>query len=178
MKIMTQTKDIENRIYFIREQKVMLDRDLAELYGVKPKNLNKAVKRNRIRFPEDFMFQLDKSEVQSLRFQSGTLKRGQHSKYLPYAFSQEGIAMLSSVLRSQRAALVNISIMRAFVRLRNILASNKDLARRVAKLEKRTDLHDMDIRLLIQDVRKLLIGPGPDADMDPIKIKGFGKGGA
>src|SRR5438105_1234930 len=95
-------KDIENRIYFIREQRVMLDKDLAHLYGVATKNLNKAVKRNHIRFPSDFTFQLDAQEYNSLRFQFGTLKRGQHPKYLPYAFTQEGVSMLSSVLKSER----------------------------------------------------------------------------
>jgi hypothetical protein len=103
---------IESRIYLIRETKVMLDADLAELYRVATKNLNKAVERNRERFPEDFMFQLSLREFTDLRFQSGTSNRRGGRRYRPYAFTQEGIAMLSSVLRSPRAAAVNVEIMR------------------------------------------------------------------
>ena len=128
---------IERRIYLIRGQKVMLDRDLAELYQVETFNLNKAVKRNHDRFPEDFMFQLSKEEAESLTFQIGMSKpagRGGR-RTPPYAFTQEGVAMLSSVLRSKRAVQVNIAIMRAFFRLREILATNKDLARRISELE-------------------------------------------
>ena len=128
---------IERSILLLRGQKVMLDSDLAELYGVETKTLNRAVKRNLDRFPADFMFRLSADEVEALRFQFGTLKlgRGQHRKYLPYAFTEQGVAMLSSVLRSQRAVQVNIAIMRAFVRLREILATHKDLALRLDELE-------------------------------------------
>ena len=117
MKLPMPPQHIERRIYLIRGQKVMLDSHWAELYGVATKNLNKAVTRNMDRFPEDFMFQLSKEEYASLRFQIGTLKRGQHSKYLLRVFTEQGVAMLSSVLRSKRAAHVNIAIMRAFVNL-------------------------------------------------------------
>ncbi len=109
---------ITDKIFLIRGRKVMIDRDLAQLYGVTTGNFNKAVKRNAKRFPEDFMFQLTKEEDASLRFQFGTLKRGQHTKYLPNAFTEQGVAMLSGVLNSERAIQVNIQIIRIFVRLR------------------------------------------------------------
>ena len=118
---------IENRIFFIREQKVMLDRDLAILYDVETKALNQAVKRNVKRFPSDFMFQLTREEATSLRSHFVTLKRGRHSKYAPYAFTEHGILMLSSVLNSQRAIQVNIQIMRTFTKLREMLASHVEL---------------------------------------------------
>ena len=132
-------KRIEQSILLIRGQKVMLDTDLAALYGVEAKQLKRAVRRNISRFPKDFMFELTKDEYQSLRSQFGTLKRGEHSKYLPYAFTEQGVAMLSSVLRSKRAVQVNIEIMRAFVRLRKMLASNVALARKLTALEKKYD---------------------------------------
>src|SRR6266849_10784845 len=117
---------IEKAILLIRGQKVMLDSDLAELYGVATKRLNEQVRRNRARFPKDFMFQLTGKEAESLRSQNATLKkgRGRHRKYAPYAFTEQGVAMLSSVLNSERAIEVNIAIMRAFVRLREILSSH------------------------------------------------------
>jgi len=124
-------------IQLIRGQRVMLDRDLAALYGVETKNLNKAVQRNLERFPADFMFQLTLDEAQASaasRFQFGTLKRSQNIKYLPRVFTQEGVAMLSSVLRSPRAIQVNIAIMRVFVRLREALALHKELAHKLAEL--------------------------------------------
>ncbi len=159
-------KKVESRIYRIRGQQVMLANDLAELYGVLTKNLNKAVHRNLMRFPEDFMIQLTSKEYASLRFQSGTLKRGEHAKYLPFAFTQEGIAMLSSVLRSERAALVNIAIMRAFVKLRHAVLAHQGIARRVEKLEGKVDMHETDIRLLVQDVAKLR-KRSPEGTIDP-----------
>ena len=137
---------IERLILLIRGHKVMLDRDLAYLYGVTTKVLNQAVKRHKDRFPEDFMFQLTMEEGKiwwtevrggGLRSQIVTLKRGQHIKYRPYAFTEHGILMLSSVLNSEQAIKVNIEIMRAFVRLRQILASNKELAKRLDELEKK-----------------------------------------
>src|SRR5438552_989493 len=118
---------VEQKIWEIRDKRVMLDSDLAVLYGVSTGNLNRAVARNIERFPDDFMFRLTKEEtaiLQRLTFQTGSLKRGQHRKYMPYAFTQEGIAMLSSVLRSPRAIRVNIEIMRAFVRLRRMIATH------------------------------------------------------
>jgi len=146
---------VENKIYLIRGQKVMLDRDLAELYEVLTKNLNKAVRRNIKRFPLDFMFQLTKDEYDSLRFQSGTLKRGRHSKYLPYVFTQEGIAMLSSVLKSERAILVNIAIMRAFVRLNRILSSHIEVSKKLKELENKTLKNEKDIQVVVKVIREL-----------------------
>jgi ORF6N domain-containing protein len=146
---------IERRIYLIRHQKVLLDSDLAELYAVTTFNLNKAVKRNLERFPADFMFQLSKDEAAALRFQDGMSKpagRGGR-RYLPYAFTEQGVAMLSSVLRSQRAIQVNIAIMRAFVRLREILAAHKDLARKLAAMEKK---YDRQFKIVFEAIRELM----------------------
>lgn len=138
---------IERRIFLIRGQRVMLDRDLGQLYGVPTNVFNQAVKRSLERFPEDFMFQLAWDEaVQLSRSQFVTLKRGQNSKYRPYAFTEQGVAMLSSVLRSRRAVQVNIVIMRVFVRLWEILLTHKDLAQKLEALEKKYREHDVKIR--------------------------------
>jgi hypothetical protein len=152
---------IERRIYLIRGQKVMLDADLAELYQVETFNLNKAVKRNPNRFPADFMFQLTKEEADSLTFQIGMSKpegRGGR-RYLPYAFTEQGIAMLSSVLNSDRAILVNIAIMRTFVKLREILSAHKDLAHKIDALEGRCAKHDQQIQIVFDAINKLLQPP-------------------
>lgn len=127
---------IERSILLIRGHKVILDADLAKLYGVTTFNLNKAMKRNIDRFPEDFTFQLTTDEAGALRFQIGMSKPGRRGgrRYLPYAFTDQGVAMLSSVLRSKRAVQVNIEIMRAFVRLRQILSSHKELARKLERI--------------------------------------------
>lgn len=131
---------IERMIYVIRDQKVMLDSDLAELYEVLTKNLNKAVQRNLHRFPTDFMFQLTSEEAESLRFQIGTSKPGRGGRrYLPFVFTEGGVAMLSSVLTSDEAARVNISIIRTFIKLRSFLAMENSLSERVTKLEKGTN---------------------------------------
>ena len=131
---------IKNLIYEIRGQKVMLDSDLAELYEVETKNLNKAVKRNIERFPDVFMFQLTEEEWQTLRFQFGTSKEGTPGKggrrYLPYVFTEQGVAMLSSVLNSKRAIQINIQIMITFVKIREFALTNKELAQKVLELEK------------------------------------------
>ena len=161
---MTQTavipvEQIQQTILLIRGQKVMLDRDLAALYGVETGNLNKAVKRNSDRFPADFMFQLTAEEARCLRFQFGSLKRGEHFKYLPCAFTQEGVAMLSSVLRSKRAVEVNVAIMRAFVRLRETLSLHKELAAKLAELERKIEGHDTHIRSLFEAIRQLMTPP-------------------
>jgi uncharacterized protein YjcR len=149
---------ITSHIFLIRGQKVMLDAHLASLYEVEVKVLNQAIKRNIERFPEDFMFQLTATEAAILRSQTVTLKtgRGEHSKYLPYAFTEQGIAMLSSVLRSERAVLVNIEIMRAFVRLRRMLASNADLAGKLNELEKK---YDTQFRVVFDAIRQLMALP-------------------
>ena len=149
---------IESRIVLLRGQKVMLDSELAELYGVATKVLIQAIKRNIERFPADFMFQLTVEEADLLRSQIVTLKtgRGRHRKYLPYAFTEQGVAMLSSVLRSKRAVRVNVEIMRTFVRLRQMLASNTDLARKLATLEKK---YDAQFRVVFDAIRELMVPP-------------------
>ncbi|MFH1389403.1 MAG: ORF6N domain-containing protein [Candidatus Margulisiibacteriota bacterium] len=153
---MTPIERIASRIYLIRGQKVMLDRDLAELYGVETFNLNKAVKRNILRFPVDFMFQLSSEEYKALRFQIGMLEKGAHSKYLPYVFTEQGVAMLSSVLRSERAIQMNILIMRAFIRLKQVFADNKELADKFHELESRVDCHDGALAEIIDRIRELM----------------------
>jgi hypothetical protein len=154
-----QPEQIEQVILLIRGQRVMLDRDLAALYGVETGNLNKAVQRNPDRFPPDFMFQLTADEAEALRFHFGSLKRGQHFKYLPRVFTQEGVAMLSSVLRSPRAVQVNIAIMRVFVRLRATLALHKELAHKLTDLERKIEGHDINIRTLFDAIRELAAPP-------------------
>jgi hypothetical protein len=150
---------IAQSIHLLRGEKVMLDFDLAALYGVATKILNQAVKRNRERFPADFVFQLNKKETPSLRSQFVTLKRGEHLKYLPYAFTEQGVAMLSSVLKSERAVKVNIAIMRAFVKLRETLETNRELARKFSELEKRVGKHDTEIAAIIEAIRQLMTPP-------------------
>jgi ORF6N domain len=147
---------VEGMIHLIRGQKVMLDADLARLYGVETKNLNKAVKRNRDRFPADFMFQLESQEVANLRFQFGTSSSHGGQRYLPFVFTQEGIAMLSGVLNSSRAIRVNVEIMRAFVRMRGFLLSENDLPRRLAELEKKYESHDEAIQEVFFAIKKLM----------------------
>ena len=149
---------IEKRILILRGQKVMLSTDLAELYQVAPKVLVQTVKRNIERFPSDFMFQLDFQEVSRSRSQFVTLKRGQNVKYLPYAFTEQGVAMLSSVLKSKRAVQVNIEIMRAFVRLRQLLSSHRDLARKLAALEQK---YDAQFKVVFDAIRHLMAPPEP-----------------
>lgn len=134
----------------------MLDEDLAELYGVETKALKRAVRRNRSRFPDDFMFVLTPAEYSTLRYHFGTIKRGQHSKYLPYAFTEQGVAMLSGVLNSKQAVKVNIAIMRAFVRLRDILSAHKELARKLEELERKLGTHAGQIRDIFEVIRQLM----------------------
>lgn len=156
---------IEKAIYLIRGEKVMLDRDLAELYGVETKAFNQAVKRHSDRFPSDFMFQLTVAEARAwwlevtanrLRSQTVTLKRGQHLKYRPYAFTEHGILMLSSVLNSELAIQVNIEIMRAFVKLRQMLASNSELSHRLDELESK---YDRQFKVVFDAIRQLMAPP-------------------
>jgi hypothetical protein len=147
---------IARTIRLIRGHKVMLDADLAVLYGVSTKALNRAVKRNLERFPADFMFQLTTEEVEALRFHLGTSKGRGGRRYLPYAFTEQGVAMLSSVLRCSRAVGVNIEIMRAFVRLREVLASHADLARKLAQLEANCD---RQFRVVFDAIRQLMAPP-------------------
>ena len=157
--IMISDVNIEQKIFLIRGHKVMLDKELAKLYGVSTKRLNEQVKRNVKRFPEDFMFQLTWEEAESSRSQFATLKKGRNIKYLPYAFTEQGVAMLSGVLNSERAVQVNIAIMRAFVRLRQILSTNKELAHKLAQLERKTEKHDTEIRAIFEAIRQLMAPP-------------------
>jgi len=167
MKIIIPDEVIERKIFMIRRQKVMIDKDLAKLYGVGTKVLNQAVKRNIRRFPDDFMFQLSWEEAESLRSQivtlnnakTGTSRRGKHIKYLPYAFTEHGVAMLSSVLNSERAIQVNILIIRAFVKLRKILSVHKELAHKLEKLERRVGKHDEAIQGIFEAIRQLMEPP-------------------
>ena len=149
---------IERAILLIRKQKVMLDADLAELYGVETRVLVQAVKRNLERFPGDFMFQLSREEFAALRSQSVTSSDWGGRRYAPYAFTEQGVAMLSSVLHSQRAIQVNIEIMRAFIRLRQILASHADLARKLDALEKK---YDAQFKEVFEAIRQLMKPPEP-----------------
>jgi hypothetical protein len=157
------TKLIEQRILLIRGQKVLLDSDLAELYGVETRTLNEAVKRNATRFPADFMFRLSQEEAGALRFQIGTSNSGLSSiaarggrRYLPYAFTEQGVAMLSGVLNSERAIHVNIEIMRAFVRLRQLLLANAELARKLEALERK---YDAQFKVVFDAIRELMAPP-------------------
>ncbi len=147
-----------SKIILARGKKVLLDRDLAVLYGVKTFNLNKAAKRNIERFPEDFMFQLTKEEYSNLIFQNGISSWGGR-RHLPYVFTEQGVAMLSSVLKSKKAIWVNIAIMRAFVKLREIILTHKELAQKIEKLEKKYQLHESDIQLIFEAIKKLLEPP-------------------
>ena len=154
------TDGIEKAIYLIRGEKVMLDRDLALLYEVETKVLNRAVKRNLQRFPSDFMFQLTENEGDTLRCQIGTSKKGRGGRrYLPYVFTEQGVAMLSTVLNSERAILVNIEIMRAFVKLRQMLASNAELSHRLDELESK---YDKQFRVVFDAIRQLMATPARD----------------
>jgi len=153
---------IQKAIFLIRGQKVMLDKDLAELYGVSTSVLNKAVTRNIDRFPPDFMFRLTSEEFSDLKFHFGTSSWGGTRKR-PRAFTEQGVAMLSSVLRSKRAVQVNIEIMRAFVRLREILASHSELARKLEELEERIVDHDEQLQAVFEAIRQLMTPPeNPD----------------
>lgn len=156
-------KAILDKIFFIRSQKVMLDRDLAELYQVETKVFNQAVKRNSKRFPEDFMFRLEKREFDSLRSQFVTLEkgRGKYPKYLPYAFTEQGVAMLSSILNSELAINTNIRIIRVFTRMREALLTQKDILLKLEQLENKSDKHDENIQLIFQYLKQLLNPPQP-----------------
>jgi ORF6N domain len=146
-------------IRWIRGQKVLFDSDLAALYGVTTGNLNKAVNRNRDRFPSDFMFQLSAEEAEDLIFQIGRSKGRGGRRHRPYAFTEQGIAMLSSVLNSDRAIRVNIAIMRAFVKLRQMLETNRELARKFSELERRVGKHDQEIAAILEAIRQLMAPP-------------------
>jgi ORF6N domain len=173
-KAIIAVEQVAQSIRYLRGQRVLLDFDLAALYGVATKVLNQAVKRNATRFPDDFMFRLTDAGLDRLLLQTGiskragryqadrsrsqivTLKRGENIKYRPYAFTKQGVAMLSSVLKSERAVKVNIAIMRAFVTLRQALEINRELARNFAELETRVGKHDEEIGAILDAIRQLM----------------------
>ena len=159
------------KIYMIRGQKVMLDKDLAELYCVDTRRLKEQVRRNINRFPQDFMFLLTWEEYDSLRSQIATLKRGAHAKYPPFAFTEHGVLMLSSVLNSERAIQMNIQIMRIFTKVREMFMTNKDVLLKLEQLERKISKNDEDIRLIFEYVRQLLNPPASPRKRIGFKIK-------
>jgi hypothetical protein len=161
---------IERRIFIIRGFKVMLSPHLASLYGVEARALNQAVKRNKERFPDDFMFQLDAHEYDNLKSQFVISSWGGSRRAPPYAFTEQGVAMLSSVLNSGRAVQVNIEIMRAFVRLREVMATNRELSLKLIELERKFGTHDEQIRRIFDVIRELMAAPEPEP---PKKEMGF-----
>jgi len=167
VKALVQTEDITRAILVLRGHRVLLDTELATLYGVTTKRFNEQVRRNAKRFPADFMFQLTSDEISSLRSQIATLKlgRGQHRKYLPYVFTEHGAIMAATILNSPRAIEMSVYVVRAFVQLRELLASNKELARRFAQLETRLDkkltTHDEAIAAILSAIRQLMHPPVP-----------------
>jgi hypothetical protein len=168
---------IEGKIFVLRGHRVMLDRDLAELYGVPLKRLNEQVKRNQDRFPDDFMFQLTLEEgkaVLALRSQFATLKRGEHPKYAPRVFTEHGAVMLANVLKSAVAVRASIQVVRAFVRLRQFLATNEQLARQIEALEEKVGKHDTDLQAILAMLRKIL-EPPPQPPRHPFGFVGPGK---
>jgi len=181
-------KSIQNRIYEIRGERVMLDKELAELYGIETKALNLAVKRNLKRFPKDFMFQLTKEEFEDLRFQIETIEtsnplrlqnetlkkgRGQHPKYLPYVFTEQGVAMLSGVLNSDKAISMNIAIMRAFVEIKRILLQENDLKLQLQAIKERLGEHDVQLNQIYDAMENLLDEKAAERKWDERKRIGF-----
>ena len=161
---------IENKIFIIRGHKVLLSTHLAELYGVEVKVLIQAVKRNKERFPKDFLFQLTSDEFENLKSQFVTSSWGGLRRANPYAFTEQGVAMLSSVLRSSRAVHVNVASMRAFVQLRELLSSNKHLTAKLDELERKIEKHDEQIRTIFQAIRQLMKIPDSDDSYRKTKI--------
>ena len=149
---------IESKIYLIRGQKVMLDIDLAEMYGVETKRLKEQVRRNIERFPDDFMFELSEEEFGNLRSQIATSSWG-GARYMPYAFTEHGVLMLSSVLRSEQAVQVNIQIVRVYARMKELLIMHKDILLKLEQLEGKTDKHDKEIQLIFSYIKKLIEQP-------------------
>ncbi len=166
---------VTGKIFILRGHRVMFDSDLAKLYGVKPKALNQAVKRNQSRFPEDFMFRLTSDEAKAVlvsRSQIVTLKQGQNIKYLPYVFTEHGVVMLANVIKSAVAIRASIQVVRAFVHLRQLLGTNEQLARKIEALEKKVGKHDTDLQAILVMLRKILEPPPP-----PRRTFGFGSPG-
>ena len=170
MKELIPAEVIENKILLIRSEKVMLDADLAALYGVTTKRLNEQVKRNRERFPEDFMFQLSEKEKAEVVANCDHLKRLKFSPNLPYAFTEHGAIMLATVLNSPVAVQASIQVVRAFVKLREMLSSNKELAHKLTLLENRIEKHDGEIKAIFNAIRQLMV-PAEPQSKKPIGFK-------
>jgi phage regulator Rha-like protein len=164
---------LEQKIFIIRGRRVMLDVDLAELYGVPTKRLNEQVRRNIKRFPEEFMFQLTWEESKFSRSQNATLNRGQNVKFRLFAFTEHGVAMLASVLNSERAIQVNIKIIRAFIRLNQYLSTHLELARKFKELEQRIGKQDKTIESVISVINELLLRPAIDIPKTKFRVRGF-----
>jgi hypothetical protein len=164
---------LDARIHTMRGRRVMLDSDLAEVYGVTTGNLNKAVNRNRDRFPEAFSFRLEQSEWDALRFQIGTLNagRGQHRKYLPWVFTEHGAVQLATVLRSKRAVQASIAVVDAFVRLRHVLDANQALARRIEELAAKVGDHDRAFAVVFEELKRLAVDMAPERPRERIGFK-------
>ena len=158
-KILVADEIIMNKIYYIRKQKIMLDRDLAELYGVQAIRLREQVKRNLERFPANFMFQLTAKEVETMVSQNAIPSKKQLGGSLPYAFTEHGVLMLDSILKSDKALNVRIRVIEIFVKMREILSTNKDILLQVQKVEKKLTAHDKDIQLIFEYLKKLLNPP-------------------
>lgn len=173
MKELIPQEVIEQKILLIRGHKVMLDKELAVLYGVKPIRLREQVKRNIKRFPEDFMFQLNQTEIEALVSQNAIPSRKHLGGYSPYVFTEQGVAMLATVLNSERAIQVNIAIMRAFVRLRQLLATHKELADKLAELEKKVVWHDAEIQAIFEAIKQLAELPAEPSSEQSKKAIGF-----
>jgi len=171
MKSIVGTEIIKERIFILRSQRVMLDSDLARLYGIETKVLIQAVKRNKERFPPKFMFQLRKVEYESLRSQFVTSNRGGR-RYRPYAFTEHGVAMLSSVLKSDRAIQVNIAIIKAFIKMREILNTHRELMNKLKELEQRVGRHDQEIQAILNAIRQLM-APPPQKKKEPIGFRPY-----
>ena len=150
---------VGQKIFLIRQHRVMLDRDLAKLYKIKPIRLREQVKRNKKRFPGDFMFRLTAEEVDVMVSQNAIPSKKHLGGHLPYAFTEQGVAMLSSVLHSERAIQVNIAIMRVFVKVKQILSAHKDLAHKLEKLERKIEKHDEEICTIFEAIRQLMVVP-------------------
>ena len=159
---------IVNKIYYLRKQKIMLDRDLAELYGVKAIRLREQVKRNLDRFPSNFMFQLTAKEVEVMVSQNAIPSKQQLGGFMPYAFTEHGVLMLANVLKSKQALDVSISVIEIFVKMREMLSTNKDILLQMQKVEKKLTAHDEDIKLIFEYLKKLLTPPS-----EPRKRIGF-----
>ena len=162
-------KTIEGMIFLVRGQRVIIDRDIAKLYGVPTKVLNQAVKRNRKRFPNDFILQLTKNEKDELVTVCDRFKVLKHSTVNPYAFSEHGVAMLSSVLSSEKAVQVNIAIIRTFIKLRQLVDTHKEIAQKISQLERKYEHHDFQIQKLFDKVREIPLL----SEEKTLKVKGF-----